>query len=178
MYVCTFVFERKRGRHKYAVAYMAELVQLVSNSYGSLAHIEWDSFGATIPIGPWLHYPTFLDLCLTHEWISCSNWVIAPSNLYTTYWMAVAAVSWPFACWAGFQERRRADRAAGLNISAGALIYWRNTRSEIDFFFKRQTSPLWFIAIRPLRINSSIQHTNTNLFPCASLFVISSFAAT
>lgn len=107
MCVWNFVFQWKGGSHKYEVACMARLVQPVSNSYGSLAYIEWDSFGATIPSGPRLHYPTFLDLCLTHEWISCSNWVIAPSNLYTTYWMAVADMSWQFARQAVFQGQAR-----------------------------------------------------------------------
>lgn len=46
---------------------------------------------ATIPRGPPLHYSTFLDPCLDRESVSCSNWIIAPSNLYTAYWMAVAA---------------------------------------------------------------------------------------
>lgn len=51
------------------------------------------ALGATIPCRPPLHYPIFLDPCLSREWISCSYWVIAPFNLYTAYWMAVATMS-------------------------------------------------------------------------------------
>lgn len=85
-----------------------------SNSYGSLAYIEWDSFGATIPGGPRLHYPTFLDPCLTHEWISCCNWVIAPSNLYTTFWMAISG-------------RSLAERFPGTSVHARAMG-WNTSR--------------------------------------------------
>lgn len=93
-----YISKWKKPGHKYEARLSAGLVRPVSNTHGSLAYIEWDGFGATIPCGPRLHYLTFLDPCLAREWISCTNWVIAPSNLYTAYWMAVAAMSSVLAC--------------------------------------------------------------------------------
>lgn len=91
------------------------------------------ALGATIPCRPPLHYSTFLDPCLDREWISCSNWVIAPSNLYTAYWMAVAATQHclPKCSWGQLNTHN------GWPVDLHTILHRRPTWKHMCYLHKR-----------------------------------------